>query len=201
MRLWPATDVLRIQWKYRMISRTPVHSVRMTLRACSYPSPPFSPLDTIYCTLSPSPKGIVLKCSCLLQLTSSLPPSTDNSLLFFSPRFSLPFQFSLLNSLPPLFSCHFTHFSTSRPFLLSLCHPQGVWDRLGDSLYVPLSWPELPSWGSFDGVGDYSSCSLGRIRLSHQQQQQQQHHMHIHSYTYWRTLEKYPHQCFLLRNF
>lgn len=66
-----------------------------------------------------------------------------------------------------LFCHHFPHFSISLPFLLGPCCPRGVWDRLGGSLYVPLSWPELPSWGSFDGVGDYSSCSLGRIPLSH----------------------------------
>lgn len=49
-------------------------------------------------------------------------------------------------------------------FLVSLCCPQGVWDSFGDSLYV--SWPELRRWGSFDGAGDYSSCSLGCTTLS-----------------------------------
>lgn len=98
----------------------------------------------------------------LLNLLSShyLFPTTTNYLPF-SPFSAFPI--SPLGSVP--FSS--PHFTISLAFLLGLCCPRGVRDRLGDSLYVTLSWPELPSWGSFDGVGDYSSCSLGCIPLSH----------------------------------
>lgn len=123
--------------------------------------------NSIYYTLSPSPKAIAPKCSWTQCSSCYQFPSTTNSLQFFSfLHFSLFFQFPLL-AISLLLSRHFPHFSISLPFLLGPCCPQGVWDSLGDSLYVPLSWPELPSWGSFDGVGDYSSCSLGRTPLSH----------------------------------
>lgn len=110
----------------------------------------------------------------ILQLTSSLSFNHQLSLFYF-----LFFIFLLFSTFLPLFQfpisvpSPFSSLPISlflSPFLLGLCCPQGVWDRLGDSLYAPLSWPELPSWGSFDGVdgvGDYSSCSLGRILLSH----------------------------------
>ena len=123
------------------------------------------------------------------HINSSPQPPTIFYFFFFcllSPLFSslsyppLPSRLLLL-----LFSRHFTHFS---PFLLGLCCPQGVWDGLGDSLYVLLSWPELPSWGSFDGVGDYSPCSLGRTPLSHSSSSSSS--MHIQTYTYRHTLEK-----------
>lgn len=103
----------------------------------------------------------------LLQLTLSLPPNHQLSSIFLLFSTFLSFSNFPPRLLPLLFSRHFPHSSISLPFLLGPCCPQGVWDRLGDSLYVLLSWPELPSWGSFDGVGDYSSCSLGRIPLSH----------------------------------
>lgn len=86
--------------------------------------------------------------------------------------------------LPLPFSHHFAHFSISFPFLLGPGCPQGVWDRLGDFLYVPLSWPELPSWGSFDGVGDYSSLFIGLYTTVTQQQQQQQHMHTSHTDTH-----------------
>lgn len=119
----------------------------------------------------------------LLQPTLSLPFNHKLSSFFFFFATFLTLSNFPSRLLPLLFSRHFPYFTISLAFLLGLCCPRGVWDRLGDSLYVPLSWPELPSWGSFDGVGDYSSCSLGCIPLSHSSSSNSSIYIYRHTHT------------------
>ena len=106
-----------------------------------------------------------------LELTAahiiSSPPQPPILVNFFPPTSLSSFQFplsALLSSslLPSLYP--FLHFSPFSP--QPLPSPGGM--RQAGRLAVcaaVMAW--APCWGSFDGVGDYSSCSLGRIRLSH----------------------------------
>lgn len=79
-------------------------------------------------------------------------------LLHFSPNIpSRLFRFFL-------FSCHFFHFSplSHRPLL----SPGGTRQAGRFSVCAAvMAW--APIWGAFDGAGDYSSCSSGRVALSH----------------------------------
>lgn len=145
---------------------------------------------TICHTLSPSPKGIVFKCSWTYCGSHYRFSSTTNSLLFFA---SLPFQFPLSapsSSLLPSFS-PFLYFSplSPRPLLspggmrqarrLAVCAAVMAW-----APYLRILWW---CWGLF-------ILFVGRYTTVTQHQQHQQHHMHIQTYTQL-------HQYFLLRNF
>lgn len=116
------------------------------------------------CLLSPS----VPKSSSTHSSSHYLLILATNRLPISFPHFSNIFQFPLLAPSPSLLLQSFLPISLFLlPFSSAPAVPRGYETGWETRCVCRCHGLSSPSWGSFDGVGDYSPCSLGCTPLSH----------------------------------